>query len=35
MDSDADEGWLTKGATGFGVRLLLDALAHFEVPVKA
>jgi leucyl aminopeptidase len=35
MDSDADEGWLTKGATGFGVRLLLDALGHFEVPAKA
>jgi leucyl aminopeptidase len=32
MDSDADEGWLSKGATGFGVRLLLDALAHFEPP---
>jgi leucyl aminopeptidase len=34
MDSDADDGWLSKGATAFGVRLLADALTHFEVPAK-
>jgi leucyl aminopeptidase len=32
MESDTDEGWLSKGATAFGVRLLADALAHFETP---
>ncbi len=35
MDSDADEGWLSKGATAFGVRLLADALVHFEAPPRS
>jgi leucyl aminopeptidase len=29
MSSDADDGWLTKGGTGFGVRLLADLLCSF------
>jgi leucyl aminopeptidase len=28
--SDADKGIITKGATGYGVRLLVDALANWE-----
>jgi leucyl aminopeptidase len=32
MESDTDEGWVSKGATAFGVRLLADALTHFETP---
>jgi leucyl aminopeptidase len=34
MRSDADEGWLSKGATGFGVRLLLELLDRYETPVS-
>jgi len=34
MNSDADEGWLSKGATAFGVRLLVDLLAAYQ-PVAA
>jgi leucyl aminopeptidase len=26
MNSDGDDGWLSKGATGFGTRLLIDLL---------
>ena len=29
---DADEGWLTKGATAFGTRLLIDLCANFSKP---
>jgi leucyl aminopeptidase len=32
MDSDADDGVLTKGATGYGVRLLADLLTSFTSP---
>jgi leucyl aminopeptidase len=32
MRSDADEGWLSKGASGFGVRLLLELLDKYEPP---
>ena len=32
MDSDADDGVLTKGATGYGVRLLADLLTSFTPP---
>jgi leucyl aminopeptidase len=28
--SDADEGWLTRGATGWGVRTLLEVARRFE-----
>jgi leucyl aminopeptidase len=34
MDSDADDGIFSKGATAFGVRLLADLLTHYE-PVQA
>ncbi|MDO8390832.1 MAG: leucyl aminopeptidase [Actinomycetota bacterium] len=29
MDVDADDGWLSKGATGFGTRLLIDLALGF------
>ena len=29
MDVDADDGWLSKGATGFGTRLLIDLATGF------
>ena len=32
MNVDADEGWLTKGATAFGTRLLIDLCANFSKP---
>jgi leucyl aminopeptidase len=32
MNVDADDGWLTRGATGFGTRLLVDLVASFKVP---
>ena len=32
MDSDVDEGVLSKGATGFGVRLFADLLTSFTPP---
>jgi leucyl aminopeptidase len=32
--SDADEGWVTKGGTGWGVRTLLDLLKEWE-PLRA
>jgi leucyl aminopeptidase len=28
MSSDADDGWLTRGGTGFGTRLLIDVVTH-------
>jgi leucyl aminopeptidase len=34
MDSEADEGIYTKGATAYGVRLLADLLTHYQ-PVHA
>ena len=30
MKVDGDEGWLSKGATGFGTRLLIDLVTNFE-----
>jgi len=30
MSSDGDDGWLAKGATGFGARLLIDLALHFS-----
>ena len=30
--SDADDAHITRGSTGFGVRLLLDLLAAFRKP---
>lgn len=32
MKVDADEGWLSKGATGFGARLLIELLLNFRPP---
>jgi leucyl aminopeptidase len=30
MASDADDGWLSKGATGFGTRLLIELATTFS-----
>ena len=30
MDSDSDDGWLSKGATGFGTRLLIELATSFS-----
>ena len=32
MSSEADEGWLSRGATGFGTRLLIDLAENFAPP---
>jgi leucyl aminopeptidase len=32
--SDADEGYLRKGGTGFGVRTLIKLVSHFEPPAR-
>jgi leucyl aminopeptidase len=32
MKSDGDEGWWSKGATGFGTRLLIDLATGFAAP---
>ena len=32
MDSDGDDGWLNRGATAFGTRLLIDFVANFTKP---
>ena len=29
MNSDGDEGWLSRGATGFGTRLLIQLALDF------
>ena len=29
MSADTDETWLSKGATGFGARLLIDLATNF------
>jgi leucyl aminopeptidase len=29
MDVDADEGWNSRGATGYGTRLLIDLATNF------
>jgi leucyl aminopeptidase len=34
MAADADNGWLSKGATGFGTRLLIDLALGFSSPAK-
>lgn len=34
MNVDADEGWLSRGATGFGARLLIDLALGFTKPKK-
>ncbi len=30
MRADADDGWRSKGATGYGARLLADLALHFQ-----
>lgn len=35
MQVDADESWRSKGATGFGARLLLEVARAFRVPASA
>ncbi|MEY3588279.1 MAG: hypothetical protein RJA47_875 [Actinomycetota bacterium] len=35
MEADGDSGWLNRGATAFGTRLLIDFVANFKKPVKA
>jgi leucyl aminopeptidase len=32
--SDAEDGWLTKGGTGWGVRTLIEVARHFEPPAR-
>jgi leucyl aminopeptidase len=35
MESDSDNGWLNRGATAFGTRLLIDFVANFQpAPAK-
>ena len=34
MDADGDDGWLNRGATAFGTRLLIDFCANFTKPSK-
>ena len=35
MWTDADNGWLQKGMTGYGTRLLIDAALNFRKPGRA
>jgi leucyl aminopeptidase len=32
--SDAEDGWLTKGGTGWGVRTLIEVARHFQPPAR-
>ncbi len=34
MNVDADEGWLSKGATAYGVRTFVELLERFEAPTR-
>ena len=34
MDADSDAGWLNRGATAYGTRLLIDFCANFTKPSK-
>lgn len=34
MEADGDDGWLNRGATAFGTRLLIDFVANFTKPAK-
>lgn len=33
MDAEGDDGWLNRGATAYGTRLLIDFVANFKKPV--
>ena len=35
MNVDADDGWLSRGATAFGTRLLIDLVANYAAPGTA
>jgi len=35
MDAEGDDGWLNRGATAFGTRLLIDFVANFKPVRKA
>jgi leucyl aminopeptidase len=35
MDSEGDEGWLSKGATGYGTRTLIELATGFTPPPRA
>jgi leucyl aminopeptidase len=35
MRSDADDGWLSKGATAFGVRTFVELLERYAAPIPA
>ena len=35
MDTDGDDGWLNRGATAYGTRLLIDFCANFRKPATA
>jgi len=34
MNSDSDDGWLSRGATGYGTRLLINLALNFSKPKK-
>ena len=34
MEAEADEGWLQRGATAFGTRLLIDLVTNFKKPAR-
>jgi leucyl aminopeptidase len=34
MEADGDDGWLNRGATAYGTRLLIDFVANFTKPAK-
>ena len=34
MEADADEGWLQRGATAYGTRLLIDVVTNFKKPSR-
>jgi leucyl aminopeptidase len=34
MESDGDSGWLNRGATAYGTRLLIDFVSNFRKPAK-
>ncbi len=34
MNAEADDGWLSRGATAFGTRLLIDLVANYAAPAN-
>jgi leucyl aminopeptidase len=35
MEADGDDGWLNRGATAYGTRLLIDFCAQFKKPAAS